>query len=118
MRVPKMAKNGIYSSFEILRQFWGAHLFCGRDLAETPCYLISLDTAKTSLSNKPISDRNRQKKNKNHFRPISEQACALRGMLCISSLWIVEKVRSDSSVTRHCYKSSSNSAIFHNARLR
>jgi len=29
------------------------------------------------LSNKSILDLNGQKKNKNHFRPISEQTCAL-----------------------------------------
>jgi len=63
MPVPKMVKNGLYSSFEIWGQFWAANLFCWRDLAKTPCFLQSLDTGETSLSNKPISDRNRQKKN-------------------------------------------------------
>jgi hypothetical protein len=77
MRVPKMVKNGVYSSFEIWGQFCAAHLFSRRDLAKTSCFLPSLDTVKTGLSNKPVPDQNRQKKNKNHFRPISEQACAL-----------------------------------------
>jgi hypothetical protein len=35
MRVPKMAKNGLYSSFLIWGQFCAAYLFLGRDLAET-----------------------------------------------------------------------------------
>jgi hypothetical protein len=63
MRVPKMVKNGFYSSFEIWGQFWAAHPFCLCDLAKTLCFLQSLDTAETSLSKKPARDSNRQKKN-------------------------------------------------------
>jgi len=42
-----------------------------------PSCSVHLNTAKIYLSNKSKSNADRQKKNKNHFTPISEQACAL-----------------------------------------
>jgi hypothetical protein len=47
-----------------------------QNLLETPSF-PSFNTAKIRLSNKSISSPKRQKKNKNHFTPIQEQACAL-----------------------------------------
>jgi hypothetical protein len=76
MRVPKMVKNGLNSSFGIWGQFQAAYSFCTCDLAEVPSFSPSFTTAKISPSNKPTFDPNGQKKNKNHFTPISEQACA------------------------------------------
>jgi hypothetical protein len=70
MPVPKIVENGLNSPFLIWGQFWAAYLFCGRDLAETPCFLLSLNMAKTSPSNKPVLGSKEQKKNKNHFIPI------------------------------------------------
>jgi hypothetical protein len=78
MRVPKMVKNGLNSSFGVWGPFRGAHLFCGRDLTKGLCFLPSLSRSKIRLSNKPMLDPNGQKKNKNHFRPISEQTYALK----------------------------------------
>jgi len=74
MGVPKMVKNGIYSLFGVW--VWENPASCG--ICRSSHDLPSLTTARICLSNKPILDANRQKKNKNHFRPISEQACALR----------------------------------------
>jgi hypothetical protein len=45
---------------------------------EKPALLPSLDRIRIRLSNKPILDPNGQKKNKKHFRPISEQARGLK----------------------------------------
>jgi hypothetical protein len=63
--VPKMVKNGIYSLFGVW--VWENPASCGI------CRSSTLFAYQTS----PYLDANRQKKNKNHFTPISGQASAL-----------------------------------------
>ena len=99
--VPKMVKNGLNSPSVIWGHVWASFLpsafvgcpslsncevldrrsdvrFCDdyTDLMPSP-WLSSLHAAKTCLPSTPVSGANRQNKNKNHFRPISEHACVL-----------------------------------------
>jgi len=43
---------------------------------------LSVNTARICMSNKPILDTNRQKKNKNHLKPISGQGSARTASNC------------------------------------
>jgi hypothetical protein len=96
--VPKLVLNGFNSYFLVWGQFCGVHLFLALlhgvtlqtgwmqpQMVMKNCFLSDLleprelpffSTAKSCSPDKPVSDGNRQKKNKNHFWPIQEHTCA------------------------------------------
>jgi len=64
MRVPKMAKNGFNSGLPV-----------------SPVFEETKSPEKSRTDTKPKAVPRSSRANKNHFRPISEQTCALAGIV-------------------------------------